>query len=363
MLVSVMVKPVSCACNMACEYCFYNSLVKERENADYGKMSYDTLKNIIKKGLELASGDDFYLSFQGGEPLLAGLEFFNTAEKYLKTFNLKNSNIIFAVQTNGVLINQEWCDFFKRNNCLVGVSLDGDRQANTLRVDKSGGITFDRVLDNIRLLNYNKIEFNVLTVVTKYVAQNINRIYNFFKGENFKYLQFTPCLKPYGKQSLVGDIYMSGQEYGDFLIELTKLYFDDYMKGNYVSVRQLDGFVHLAAGKRAFQCGMNGTCSLQFVVEADGSVYPCDFFALDDYLLGNVNDMNFLELALSKVEKKFLAKSLEINEKCKKCQYWALCKNGCMRERTDVDKCTAYKMYFSKMLPYLQFLSQGIADN
>lgn len=361
-MVSVMIKPVSGTCNLNCKYCFYNSLTKEREVENYGKMSFQTLENVIKKALIYASGDDLYLSFQGGEPLLAGLPFFYQVETFLKKYNVKNSNIIFAVQTNGTLINEEWCEFFKRNNCLVGVSLDGNEAANSYRVDKQGNASFHKVMDNISLLGHYGVDFNILTVITKYVATHIVEIYNFFKGQEFKYLQFTPCFKPYGNQKINEEIYMTGEEYGDFLIKLTRMYFNDYVHGHYISIRQLDNFVRLVAGKRAYQCGMNGACSLQFVIEANGTVYPCDFYALDEWELGNINDMSFLQLANSPIEKKFIKRSLNIDEKCKKCKYWALCKNGCMRERSDIDKCTAYIKYFDYMLPTLRDLVVGIGE-
>lgn len=358
--ISVMLKPVSSSCNMQCEYCFYHSLAQCRESFSYGKMNNCMLKVTLSKAFKYANGDRVYLSFHGGEPLLAGKSFFYKVEEYLSRYNTLNSEVVFTIQTNGLLIDDEWCEFFKRNNCLIGISLDGDKVGNSYRIDDKGNATFDRVLNSIDILQHHKIEFNILTVVTKSVAKNIRYIYDFFVSRNYKYLQFTPCLKPFNKKDINNDLYMSGEEYATFLIELTKLYFEDYIRGNYVSIRQLDNFVRLVGGEEAFQCGMNGNCSYQFTIEADGTVFPCDFYAVDSYKLGNINDMSFDQMKNSSVAKNFVNESIILPEKCKKCKYFALCKNGCKRERTDIDKCTAYTKYFDTMLPYLKILTQGI---
>lgn len=359
---SVMLKPVSSSCNLRCKYCFYHSLAECREQKNYGVMSKSTLETTIKKALQYLDGSRLYLSFHGGEPLLSGIDFFKSAVEYVHKYNEKNSEVILAVQTNGTLIDEEWCKFFKENGFLVGVSLDGTYFANSYRVDQKGESTFDRVVEAIDDLQYYEVDFNILTVVTKYVATHIKNIYEFFTSRGYKYLQFTPCLKPYNNKVYDEDMYMTSKEYGQFLIDLTTLYFDDYMHGNYVSVRQIDNFVRLAKKLPAYQCGMNGNCSYQFTIEADGTVFPCDYYCVDDYVLGKIQIDDFYNMQRGNVQSNFVLGSVEIEEKCKKCKYYALCKNGCKRERRDVDKCEAYTMYFDKMLKVLQFLGQGVEE-
>ncbi len=359
--ISLMLKPVSSSCNLNCRYCFYNSLSECREQKNYGIMSDEILEDAISKAFDFAD-ETVYISFHGGEPLLRGIEFYEKAIVLIEKYR-KKQNVVLAFQTNGTLIDKKWCEFFKQNKCLIGISLDGDETLNELRVNHAGQNSFRDVMNAIDLLQYYEIEFNVLSVVTKQVAKNAEKMYRFFTSQGFKFLQFTPCLKPYGNQKCDLSMYMTGEEYGNFLIEIMKLYFDDYMKGNYVSIRQLDNFVRLVAGKPAFQCGMNGCCSIQFVVEADGSVFPCDFYSLDEYKIGDITSDDFFSILASNKHQTFLKQSFDVEEKCKKCKWWKLCKNGCKREREDVEKCVAYDMLFSKMIQHFKFLTQGIDEN
>lgn len=161
---SVMLKPASSACNMRCGYCFYHSLAASRTEYDYGIMGKETAENIIRKTLDFADGDSVYYSFQGGEPLLAGKEFFRFFTETVRRLNVKGAKIHYNAQTNGTLVDEEWTTLFREEKFLVGLSLDGDRQANVLRTDSRGRETFERVLDTADgFLNYG-VEFNVLIV-------------------------------------------------------------------------------------------------------------------------------------------------------------------------------------------------------
>lgn len=357
--ISVMVKPSSSNCNMNCGYCFYHSLAGQRESFSHGFMNINIIEDIIIKAFEFTKGERVYLSFQGGEPLLSRKEFYKAVNKAVKERNIYNSEVHIALQTNGTLIDGEWCKIFKENNYLIGVSLDGRREDNIYRVYKDGKETFDDVIRGINLLQKNNIDYNILSVVTRLAAENIIEIYEFCKGGGHRFLQFIPCLRPFG-HSEEDDMYMTGEQYGDYLVKLFKLYYQDYIKGNYISVRQLDNFVSLAAGRQAEQCGMNGHCSCQFVIEGDGSVYPCDFYCLDEYQLGNIVNTDFFTLSKSMKLREFVRNSMKIEDKCRNCGYYQLCRNGCFRERECVDKCTAYGIFFNTCLPYLQKLKAGL---
>ncbi len=332
-------------------------------------MSEDTLKNVLKKAFEFAGKDRVMLSFQGGEPLLAGKTFFLKLHEYIRELNVNRAPVSIGIQTNGTLIDEEWCGIFRRGGYLVGLSLDGDKIANENRIDANGEPTFERVLKAGKLLQKNKVDFNVLIVLTKRVARRIEPIYNFFKKQGFKHLQFIPMLKPLrvlpdGKvdesqnfspfPSESENFCLSQDDYAYFLKACFNLYLKDFVGGNYVSIRQFDNYARLSRGEFAEQCGQNGHCNHQFVIEGDGKVYPCDFYCLDRYEMGNVNDTNFFELAKHPIAVEFIKESLQVEDKCKQCEYYHLCANGCRRERIDIDKCGAMKEFFKFALPHLK---------
>ena len=370
--VSLMIKPASSNCNLRCKYCFYHDLASCREMPSHGMMTLDTLEDILKKAFEFADGSMVMISFQGGEPLLAGKDFFRGFATMLPRLNTKRSAVHVGVQTNGTLIDEEWCDIFLKNRYLVGLSLDGDAVTNILRIDAKGEDTFDRVYSAAKMLQAKKVDFNILTVITKPVVDNISRVYSFFRKNKFKHLQFIPCLKPLGMPKAdtpesfyengdeaenmmnAEDFHINADDYEIFLKKAFSLYTRDYIDGRYTSIRLFDNFVRLAHSQRAEQCGMNGHCTHQYVIEADGEVYPCDFYCTDEYSLGNILDTDFAKLERSPKAIKFIEESLGIEEKCKECNYYRLCKNGCKRERIDLDKCTAYKNFFPYALPHLK---------
>ncbi len=370
--VSLMIKPASSNCNLRCKYCFYHDLASCREMPSHGMMTLTTLEDILKKAFEFADGSMVMISFQGGEPLLAGKDFFRGFASMLPRLNLKRSAVHVGVQTNGTLIDEEWCDIFLKNRYLVGLSLDGDAVTNVLRIDAKGEDTFDRVYSAAKMLQAKKVDFNILTVITKPVVDNISRVYSFFRKNKFKHLQFIPCLKPLGMPKAdtpesfyengdeaenmmnAEDFHINAEDYEIFLKKAFSLYTRDYIDGRYTSIRLFDNFVRLAHSQRAEQCGMNGHCTHQYVIEADGEVYPCDFYCTDEYSLGNILDTDFAKLERSPKAIKFIEESLGIEEKCKECNYYRLCKNGCKRERIDLDKCTAYKNFFPYALPHLK---------
>ena len=370
--VSLMIKPASSNCNLRCKYCFYHDLASCREMPSHGMMTLTTLEDILKKAFEFADGSMVMISFQGGEPLLAGKDFFRGFAAMLPRLNTKRSAVHVGVQTNGTLIDEEWCDIFLKNRYLVGLSLDGDAVTNVLRIDAKGEDTFDSVYSAAKMLQAKKVDFNILTVITKPVVDNISRVYSFFRKNKFKHLQFIPCLKPLGMPKAdtpesfyengdeaenmmnAEDFHINADDYEIFLKKAFSLYTRDYIDGRYTSIRLFDNFVRLAHSQRAEQCGMNGHCTHQYVIEADGEVYPCDFYCTDEYSLGNILDTDFAKLERSPKAIKFIEESLGIEEKCKECNYYRLCKNGCKRERIDLDKCTAYKNFFPYALPHLK---------
>lgn len=348
---SIMIKPASSLCNLKCEYCFYHNVSSVRDIKSFGVMSMDTAKNLIKNALDFANGCNIAFTFQGGEPLIAGLEYFEGFVDMVNELNDKNSEIFYGLQTNGTLLTNEYAKFFHDNKFLIGLSLDGNKKANRFRQDQDGHNTYDKIIKASQILKRHNVDFNVLTVLTGYCADNIDEIYHALTRQGFKYLQFIPCLRPFGDES-ENEMYMTQEQYTKFLINGFKAYVEDYMHNDYTSVRYFDNLVHMFLGKQAEQCGMCGHCMRQFVIEGNGNAYPCDFYCTDEWLLGNVNENSFDELAGCERANAFINESLEIEEKCKKCKYLPLCRaGGCKRQKSDKDYCESYKAFFNTCLP------------
>lgn len=348
---SVMIKPASGLCNLRCKYCFYGDVTSLREVPSYGIMSEQTAENLIASALSLADGGTVAFAFQGGEPLLAGKQLFEFFVDTVKKHNTKNSRIFYSVQTNGTLIDDEWAGFFAENEFLVGLSLDGDLGLNYFRVDDKGANSYYRILRGAGLLRRHGAEVNILSVLTGRSADNCERIYRHLKNSDFGYIQFIPCLRPFGCKD-ENELYMTNEQYADFLIRIFNLYVKDFVRGQYVSIRYFDNLVRMYLGEQPEQCGMGGHCTHQFVAEANGNIYPCDFYCTDEFLLGNINASPLETLAKSQKTADFIKKSLKIPDRCRACKFFPLCRaGGCKRMREDRDFCEAYKKFFSSCLP------------
>lgn len=330
---SLLIKPASSLCNMKCKYCFYHSLADKRDNKSYGIMQSDTVIRIIENAFKYANKSVSF-AFQGGEPTLAGREFFKFFLDNVNKLNINKIKVFFSIQTNGYNISEDFAEFFYKNNFLVGLSVDGYKEIHDyLRVDSSLNTTHNKVLKTAALFKKYNVEFNILTVVTAYTAKHIDKIYRFFKKNNFKYLQFIPCLDPLESEPLGFPHSLTSKLYEDFLIKLFKLYYEDFMGGNYISIRFFDNLVRVASGGMSEQCGMLGYCRGQFVIEADGTVFPCDFYCVDNWKLGNINELSFEELYISDRMQEFIKTSIYDKEKCESCDVYNLCKGGCRRDR------------------------------
>lgn len=348
---SIMLKPASSSCNLCCTYCFYHDVAENRTQYAYGFMREGTAEKLIVKALTFADGESVSFAFQGGEPLLAGLDFFRFFAKTVRSNNLRNSPVFFGLQTNGVLLDEDWAAFFKQENFLIGLSLDGDEAANCYRKTPQGRNSYADAIHAAVLLEKTRVEYNIVSVLTGTSAKQIERIYRFFRNRGFRYLQFIPCLRPFGETG-ESELYMTPEQYGDCLIRLFRLYAADYKRGAYTGIRQLDNYIHLYFGRQAEQCGMEGHCSRQYVVEGNGNVYPCDFYCTDAWLLGNIEQEDFSVFSQSERANAFLTDDAEFPGACLQCCYFPVCRaGGCKRSRADRDYCVAYKRFFNACLP------------
>ena len=356
--VSLMIKPASSLCNLSCDYCFYRDVAKHRESPRFAAMTEETSEMLIQKALRFADGQAVSFTFQGGEPTLCGLSFFTYFAKTVKRLNRKSSPIFYSLQTNGTTLNDEWARFFSENGFLVGLSLDGDERGNRFRKTPAGESTFQTVLAAAEMLKKHKVEFNILTVLTGDCAENGERVYRFFRDHGFRYLQFIPCLRPFGSNEQ-SELFMTSAQYADFLVHVFRLYTEDYLRGQYVSVRQFDNWVRLFWGLPTEQCGIFGHCSSQFVAESNGNIYPCDFYCTDEFLLGNILTGDFEAMANCETARKFLKESFFVPGKCRTCKLYPMCRaGGCKRTRQSEDYCEAYQKFFTECLPLFQAFRQ-----
>ena len=345
--ITVMVKPVSGACNMRCGYCFYTDVMARRGTAVYPRMTPEILEAVVRRAFSYADGQVSF-AFQGGEPALIGLGFYETFMRLERRYNVRSLPVSNAVQTNGLQISDEMISFFAQEHFLVGVSMDGFAEAHDrLRVDSSGGPTFERVCGTVRRLSDAGVDFNILCVVNDFVAREPRKVFQ--NLSRYGYIQFISCLddldggkKPYS---------LRPEHYLTFLKTTFDLYYQAFMSGHPVSIRNFDNYIGMMMGIPPENCALCGRCGQYFLVESDGSVYPCDFYVLDQWKLGSVLDSSFYRLAASERALRFRSESLPVPAQCRACQWYPLCRNGCRRERnpeTGVNIwCDCFREFFA----------------
>lgn len=305
-------------------------------------MSYETIcKTIDSLSVFLRGG--YPLVFQGGEPLLAGHTWFEKVFAYLAVKGLQPQ---ILVQTNGTLLDNAYAKLFAENNVLVGVSLDGNQKTHSMHRSD-----FETVMNGIECLRRYSCEFNILTVVTNELCSCLPEVYEFYRRENFMFQQYIPCMAPPGADPY---LFLSEENYGRFLVELYELWRKDLEKGRYVYVRYFENLLQILAGFQPEECGACGVCSVQFLVESDGSVYPCDFYVEDQYRLGNLRRDSPEVLWGRLLENDFIPSSRVLADECLNCEFLKLCRGGCKRYRRRDGKyfyCNAARHLFAHALP------------
>lgn len=357
---SIMLKPASGQCNLRCRYCFYQDEISKREVKSYGMMSKETLKNTLTKALEQTK-NLLQIAFQGGEPTLAGLDFFEEVVRIVKENNVNHCRVNFALQTNGTLLDENWARFFKAHHFLVGVSLDGIKEIHDQwRVDAEGKGTYQRVLSGIRLLEEYGVEFNILTVLTKDACRRYQKIYESYKKNGWDFQQYIPCLDPLEEKRGQHEWSLDPKQFESYLKTAFDCWYRDIIEGHPRFHRYFDNLLLILNRQMPEACGMSGRCSVQYVVEADGSVFPCDFYMLDPYCLGNLNTDSFEEMDQKRTELGFIEESIQKEQECKSCRWYGLCRGGCRRDRDFFAEgiqrnyyCEAYQSFFEYAYPRL----------
>ncbi|MGI5963821.1 MAG: radical SAM protein [Lawsonibacter sp.] len=359
---SIMIKPASSLCNMRCRYCFYADVSSLREVQSFGQMSKETLDNILKHiFMDLEPGDKLTLAFQGGEPTLVGLEYFQYLTQQVENYASREIEVHYALQTNGLLLDQAWCAFLKKHQFLVGLSLDGPAEfhdANRLDAERRG--TFRRIMNAKRALEREGTEYNVLMVLTGQMARHPQKIWRFIQEQKINFVQFIPCLGPLdGEESPYA---LTPERYAAFYTVLFDLWFYLYQQGKYISVKLFDDLVHLLAFGQCNACGLLGQCQVQMIVEADGSVYPCDFYVLDEFRAGNLAEEALRSVYQSPVMQAFVHRPEEEKRLCVQCPYQNICNAGCQRMRHEIffrpgDNVCGHRLFLDSSIHRLQQLA------
>jgi uncharacterized protein len=328
-------------------------------------MSVEVAERIIRNiSACLEDGDEITFTFQGGEPTLAGLSWFeNFTTMVAHCLREKVVTVRYSFQTNGLLLDDSFCRFFRDHNFLVGLSLDGSPAFHDHnRVDSTGQGTYRKVLRSKELLEANNVEYNILCVLTNEIARDPDRIWRFILREKIGYIQFIPCLGEYGGTDSKNTL--KSPRFASFYSRLFYWWDGEMETGHYISVKLFDDVANLFFKGNLSACGITGSCQAQFVVESDGSVYPCDFYALDEYNAGNLTEKTLRVIFDSPKMQSFLREKTPLSEICSICSYYRICGGGCKRMRNvmycDVSGMCGFKAFLDKCLQPLENITRRV---
>lgn len=339
--INVLIKPASSLCNMTCKYCFYCDVSKQREIKSYGIMDLKTSKILIDRCFEAVDQGTIGFMFQGGEPTLAGINYFRHFIEYVNSKKNDKHQINYSLQTNGLHVNDDFCKLFKDNNFLIGLSIDGmKKNHDNLRYDLKYNGSYDRINQTLNKFKEYKIEFNVLTVLTSKLAKYPKDLFNFYLKKDIKYVQLVPCLANLNENH--NEFSLKPREFFNFYKVFYDEWLKEYRKGNYISVGLFDNILGMFQGAYPTLCGALGNCQKHFVIEGDASVYPCDFYVLDQYKGGNLKENSFSQIYNHDNMNKFVNEPKKMSNKCKSCKFIRMCNGNCKRMNSlyfDNDYC------------------------
>ncbi len=356
----VMLKPRGAICNLGCRYCFYLSKEALYPGASF-RMSDAVLAEFTRQYIEAQQAPEITFAWQGGEPTLMGLDFFRRAVALQKQYARPGVRINNAFQTNGILLDDDWCAFLHEHGFLVGLSLDGPRHLHDVyRVDKGGQPTFDRVMRGLALLQKHHVEFNILSCVSAANAAHPIQVYRFYRDEvGAQFIQFIPIVEKQpgrrGGQPLISTRSVTGKQYGSFLIGV----FDEWVRRDVGRVYVQTFDVALAAwlGQRPGLCIFEPTCGLAMAMEHDGDLYSCDHFVEPRYKLGNIMRTPLAEMVDSPKQRQFgLDKRATLPRQCRVCSVRFVCNGACPKDRVLKTAqgeaglnylCDGYKAFFT----------------
>lgn len=381
----VMLKPIGSQCNLDCDYCYY----LEKANL-YGQdsrhvMSETLLEKFIKQYIESQTMPQVMFTWHGGETLMRPLSFYKKAVELQKKY-AAGRQIDNTLQTNGTLLNHDWCRFFKENNFLIGISIDGPQEFHDeYRRDRMGRPSFHKVMKGIRLLQKHGVEYNVMAVVNDYNADYPLEFYRFFKEIGAQFIQFTPIVERLRKtknplklataeesadEVELAPFSISAEKWGSFLCAI----FDEWVKQDVgkIFVQIFDSTLANWVGEQPGLCTMAKTCGHAGVMEFNGDVYSCDHFVFPEYWLGNINNGTLTSMMYSQKQLKFGNDKFDrLPKQCKECDFLFACYGECPKNRFINDRygnpglnylCKGYYRFFSHVAPYMDFMKQELMD-
>lgn len=377
----VMLKPAGAMCNLACEYCYY---LEKAHMHNYGPktlMSDSLLEHFVKQYIESQTTPNVLFLWHGGETMMRPLSFYQRALELQRKY-AHGRTIDNAFQTNGTMLTDEWCRFFKENNWLVGVSVDGPKEFHdAYRQNRLGQPSFDQVMRGINLLNKHGVMWNAMAVVNDLNVKHPKEFYHFFKSIGCRYIQFTPIVErlaehedgrhlaaPDQKDCSLAHFSVTPEDWGDFLCTI----FDEWVRndvGKYF-IQIFDATLANWVGVDPGLCTMARSCGHAGVMEYNGDVYSCDHFVFPEYKLGNIRQNTLLEMMYSERQLEFgRMKQGSLPGQCRSCGYLFACNGGCPKDRfaQTVDGepnlnylCKGYHQYFKHVAPYMDYMKNEL---
>jgi uncharacterized protein len=386
----VLIKPTGPVCNLDCKYCFYlekENLYPEKVNKMSGSRSFEmpfgVLESFIRQYIEGQDVNSVNFIWQGGEPTLLGLEYFKKVVELQKKY-ADGKKIENGFQTNGILLNDDWCDFFSDNNFLVGISIDGPEELHdSYRLYKGGQPSFNKVMDGINYLMKHGVEFNTLTVVNNVNSYHSLKVYNFLKEIGSGYMQFIPVvereavsedenlklvLPDFKDDAQVTEWSVDPLQYGNFLCEI----FDDWVKKDVgkIFIRIFEVSLESWFGLKQSLCIFSETCGRSLAIEHNGDLYSCDHYVYNANKLGNITENPLESLVHSDQQVKFGNDKKEtLPEYCLNCEVRFACNGGCPKHRFSLSPeqesglnylCAGYKKFFNHINPYMKFMANEL---
>ena len=358
----IMAKPCGSQCNLRCDYCYYLHKKELLGPSPSGwRMSNATLEDFIRQFVEAQAGWDVEFAWQGGEPTLLGMDFFRKVLALQAKHQQPGQTILNDLQTNGTLLDDEWCGFLRQHNFLVGLSIDGPKKLHDLhRRDAQGAGTFDRVMEAACRLKKHGVKFNTLTVVNHDNARSPLDVYRFISREvGGRMMQFIPCVEPKSfrsvapqkwnpaqlpvtgssaarpgtPDSIVTDWTVDPDDYGNFLCRV----FDEWHNRDYGRkfVNLFESAVAQWMGMPAALCALAEVCGAAMAIEHDGSIYSCDHYVYPEYRLGSIGSTPLTTMAFSSKQQAFgsVKKSGNLPRYCRECRYLFACHGECPKNR------------------------------
>lgn len=382
---SSMFKPIGSACNLECTYCYYLDKTQTVYNNIQPLKSLEILEEYTRQYIEANEVPEVTFTWHGGEPLLAGLDYFRKAIEFQRRYS-GGKTIINSLQTNGTMLNADWCRFFHDNRFLIGVSIDGPRDIHeAYRVNRAGIPTFDKVMNGINLMAQFMVEYNTLSVVNKLSEGRGAEVYKFLKSIGSRFMQFLPVVeyvlpaggsgrpvivKPGTEGSVMASWSVSATGYGHFLTDI----FDVWVLsdvGTYF-VQAFDMTLAQWVGAKPGLCVCSETCGDALVVEHNGDVYSCDHFVYPELRLGNILEDNLADLYRSQKQFDFgINKRNNLPGQCRRCEYYFACRGECPKHRFMKTKsgegnlnalCEGFKHYYFHVAPYMEQMKNLLLD-